>query len=211
MNGANIGTFDSNSPADTESAGLGDDRIRSTKTTLQQAMDDEHHFPAAGGSVVGYHRLGSARPYVGTQSRVSSSGTDGRLMVTSDTSRLFGVGSGGTMFLGGSQVVSVGTNADTAGGRHHWVEEVGHSRTGSNGSVTITVPNSGFSGEPYVWCQQRAVNVSDAEVDFIVVTVSASQFIVQSMGSIDGGGTYLHAVARSNVSFYWRSLGTRAL
>lgn len=203
MNGVNIGTFDSTQPPDTQSAGLGDDQIRSTKTTLQQVLDDEHNFPSAGGSAVGYHRLGSARPYFGTQSRVSSSGTDGRLMMTSDTSRLFGVGSGGTVFLGGSQSLSVGTNADTAGGRSHWVEEFGEGITGALGSVAVTFPNSGFSGRPYLSVTPFGPGVNPFVP--VVEAASATAFTVVTYSD-----TATPTVA-SNASFFWRSIGTRAL
>src|SRR5690242_18663246 len=94
LGGINAG-WDETVPADSENAGLGAGRIRSLETTVQQVLDSEHNFPASGGANTGYHRLGSARAFYGTQSTVSSSGTDGRLMVTSDTSRLFGTGSGG--------------------------------------------------------------------------------------------------------------------
>src|SRR3989442_6232895 len=101
--------WNENAPADTDSVGQGDDEIRSIKASIRNGMAEEHIWPSASGGNLGVHLLGSARPYYGAQSLVSSSGSDGRLMVTSDTSRLFHVGSAGTMFLGGNGVVTVGT------------------------------------------------------------------------------------------------------
>src|SRR5439155_682045 len=100
-------SWDETLPSDSENAGLGDDRIRSLKSSVRVGLDGEHVWPSGGGDA-GVHRLGSGRPFYGPQSLVSSSGTDGRLMVTSDTSRLFHVGSAGTMFLGSQGVLSVG-------------------------------------------------------------------------------------------------------
>lgn len=202
MNGIAIGTFDPTAPADSQSAGLGDDAIRSVKTTFQQALDDEHVFAAAGGTV-GQHRLGSGRPYFGTQSRVSSSGTDGRLMQTSDTSRLFGVGSGGTVFYGGSRVISVGTDADTATGRSHWVEEFGEGITGGGGLLGVSFPNSGFSGKPYMFLTPITIGVNPFVVS--VENLSATSFTAITYTETAG------PTVKSGGSFFWRSLGTRAL
>lgn len=205
MNGVNIGTFDSTVPADTESLGLTDDRIRSVKTTLQQVLDDEHVFAAAGGTV-GQHRLGSARPYFGAQSTVSSSGTDGRLMVASDTSRLFGVGSGGTVLLGaGPGSLSIGsTPGATFPQRHYWVEEVGFGTTNADGNLGVTFPNSGFSGIPYVFASHatigdRALPVAVAIYNLTQSGCTIACWVTSSVGS------------QSNAPVYWRSLGTRVL
>ena len=88
IGGANIGTWDEGIPDANEAVGLGDDRIRSTKSTVRTALDSEHIWPSSGGTV-GQHRLGSARAFYGTQSQVSASDTsdvaNGRIMVTSDT------------------------------------------------------------------------------------------------------------------------------
>src|SRR5437899_3652299 len=83
--------------------------IRSIETSVRNAMGSEHNWPSTGGASVGYHLLGSARAFYDVQSNVSSSGTDGRILVTSDTSRLFHVGSAGTVLLGGQNVLSAGS------------------------------------------------------------------------------------------------------
>lgn len=206
MNGANIGTFDLNSPPDTESMALTDDRIRSLKSTVQQVLDDEHSFPSAGGANVGYHRLGSARAYVGTQSQVSSSGTDGRLMVASDTSRLFGVGSGGTVMYGGPNVISAGTTVGVSfPQRSYWAMEWGFSETGSSGSVRITIPNSGFSGIPLVFITGRVPSVASTMHSFAHYPEdTGASFIVSA---INGAAS----VFVPNQQFAWLSIGTRAL
>src|SRR6185436_16344531 len=142
--------WDENSPPDTESAGLGDDRIRSLRTSLRVGLDGEHVWPSASGDA-GVHRLGSGRPYYGLQSAVSSSGSDGRLMQTSDTSRLFGVGSGGTSFIGGPTVLSAGSFPGTVPQRHYWAEEFGEGKTAASGTTTVGFPNSGYSGKPFVF------------------------------------------------------------
>ena len=194
--------WDETVPSDSEAVSLGDDRIRSLKTSLRNALDAEHNWPSAGGNATGYHRLGSARVFVGAQSAVSSSGTEGRLMWASDTSRLFHVGSAGTAFIGGYTSISMGTTAGVSlPQRHIWQEEIGLVTTGSSGSVTVTIPNSGYSGIPYIFCQP-VCPVANA-VYASVFTVSGTEFIVSTVGT---GGAF---AGSQNV--FWRSLGTRVL
>lgn len=209
MNGANIGTFDPSTPADTESLGLADDRQRSIKTTFQQVMDDEHNFPAAGGSVVGYHRLGSGRAFFAAQSLVSSSGTDGRFMVASDTSRLFGVGSGGTVLLGaGPGALSIGsvTAHVSFPQRTYWVEEIGLGVTGSDAAVTVTFPNSGFSGTPFTQLTNQIIAGGNPALLSVKSEENATTFTVYS--KTDGSGS---GASVTGSRFFWRSAGTRVL
>jgi hypothetical protein len=188
--------WDESLPSDSESAGLGDDRIRSLKTSLRIGLDGEHVWPSGGGDV-GVHRLGSARPYYGAQSLVSSTGTDGRLMVTSDTSRLFHVGSGGTMFLGGATALSAGSQP-VGGSRFYWATEFGSdSFQVGQGSRAVVFPNSGFSGAPFVF-----------------VTCSGGSFAIGVSGAntTNLGFTAVYTpVQGSLVGFNWLSIGTRTL
>jgi len=199
----NVG-WNENSPADTESAGLGDDRMRSIMTSVRQGLDSEHNWPSAGGNSIGIHRLGSARPYVGTQSQVSSAGTEGRLMYASDTSRLFHVGSGGTVLLGGPTMLSVGSFPGTVPQRHYWAEEIGIGITGSSGSTTLTFPNSGYSGAPYVFLSGNWPSVPAGVYVFTVSDIGTGSCIVSAADP--PSSSY-----RSSATFFWRSLGTRVL
>lgn len=200
IGGANGIGWDENSPPDTESAGLGDDRIRSTKSSVRQTLDSEHNFPSTGGDSVGYHRFGSARPYYGAQSLVSSSGSDGRLMLTSDTSRLFAVGSGGTSFIGGATVISAGSFPGAVPQRHYWAFEFGLGRITNSASTTVSFPNSGFSGAPFVFA-----NIAQADVNSVFVqlgAIDATTFGADIYDSELGTG--------SNGTFAWFSIGSRA-
>lgn len=202
IGGINAG-WDNTQPADTENAGLGDDRIRSMKTSVQQALDAEHNFPSGGGANTGYHVLGSARPYYGLQSAVSSSGSDGRLMLTSDTSRLFGVGSGGTVLLGGWGSLSVDTTTGiTWPQRAYWALEFGLASSDANGRLQVTFPNSGFSGVPLTQITGRnGTNLVVANID--PVGASGSQFSA-FVGDMAG-------VAVASASCAWFSIGSRTL
>lgn len=193
--------WDENSPPDSESAGLGDDRIRSLKTSLRVGLDGEHVWPSASGDA-GVHRLGSARPFYGVQSLVSSSGSDGRLMHTSDTSQLFGVGSGGTSLIGGATVLSCGSFPGTVPQRHYWAVDFGAGVTDSSGSATVTIPNSGYSGIPNVFVTQtNAVIVGSPRIMWVNLK-SASAFHVSSVNqSFIGIAT----------NFDWMSIGSRVL
>jgi hypothetical protein len=204
IGGVNIG-WDNNSPPDTESAGFGDDRIRSLKSSIQQALDAEHNFPSGGGANTGYHALGSARPYFGAQSLVSSSGSDGRLMQTSDTSRLFHVGSGGTSLIGGATVISAGS---FPGGvppqRHYWAQEFGASNTGLAAAVSVTIPNSGYSGVPFVLVSRSSTAGVNEAVTVNVALKTATTFEIRSLFASSG-------VSASGVAFDWLSVGSRVL
>jgi hypothetical protein len=103
--GGSANTWAETTPADADLVGLGAGAIRSILTNLRGPLDSEHVFPSVGGSVSGIHRKGSAVVHVGAASAISSTDTDGRLMLTSDTSRLFHVGSTLTQFIGGRQAV----------------------------------------------------------------------------------------------------------
>lgn len=192
-------SWNEGSPADSDSAGLGDDQIRSLKTSIRVGLDSEHVWPSSGGDA-GVHRLGSARANVGVQSLVSSSGTDGRLYETSDTSRLFHVGSGGTSYIGGATVISAGSFPGSQPQRHVWVEEFGEGLTAS-GSTIITIPNSGYSGRPFI--QVTAYNPNIVAQIMTISNVATAQFTVRSCAT--------DLLGNSSVSFFWRSVGSRVL
>jgi len=195
--------WDETKPAGADSLGLGDDEIRSLKTALRTGLGAEHLWPSGGGDA-GIHLPGSARVYGGTQSLVSSTGTEGRLMQTSDTSRLFGVGSGGTSFLGGPTVISAGSFPGSLPQRAIWVEEFGTGMTIS-GTTTISFPNSGYSGKPYIFitsCIAGNPALNNASLMWVRTNgITGSAFIVDSRAT--------NGVTTSSDTFFWRSIGTR--
>lgn len=95
-------------PSGTSQAGTGQADIRSIKTTFQEALDSEHHFPNTGGAGTGAHRQGSGRAFYAAGSALSSTDTDGRLFINSTASRLHHAGSSNTMLLGGQYVALAG-------------------------------------------------------------------------------------------------------
>lgn len=202
MPGANIG-WDNATPAGTELESLGPTRIKSLKTSVQQALDAEHVFPTTGGAGTGAHRPGSAVAHYGTQSAVSSGDTNGKLMFTSDSSRLFGTPSNGTVFIGGATVISAGSfPGGAAPQRSHWVEEFGEAITDAQGIVTITFPGSGFSGKPYVKTQLFVLNGITTGNWATPIAISKTAMDVVTRSS---------AGSASAQSFFWFSTGTRAL
>lgn len=195
--------WDETSPSDNESAGLGDDRIRSLKSSIRIGLDGEHVWPSGGGDAGG-HRLGSARPFFGAQSLVSSTGSDGRLMLTSDTSALFGVGSGGTVLLGGPTVLSAGSFPGTVPQRHYWAVEFGEAKSDAIGVATVTFPNSGFSGLPYT----QATAGRSSQVPRIVGILFLPN---PTATSVSFGVWNISAASVSNYTVNWFSIGTRVL
>ena len=207
INGSNVGWEESN-PADTEGVALGASRMRSIKTATRTGLSAEHNWPSADSANVGYHVYGAARTYLGTQSRVSSSGTDGRLMTTSDTSRLFGVGSGGTVLVGGATVPSFGSVPWTLPQRHYWAEEFGTGITKSSGTTIVLYPNSGFSGVPQFMLQVYGSNATSflISVDTVAGAQPASTQTALRVYAYD-----VVTGSAGTVNFMWRSAGTRVL
>lgn len=204
--------WDEAKPAGGDAIAQGDDEIRSTKTALRTALDSEHVFPSAGGDA-GTHRLGSARAAFGTQSLVSSAGIDGRLMVTSDTSRLFHVGSEGTMLLGGQNVLSMGSSP-VGGQRFYWAIEMQEVLVSFNlgESGNVTFPNSGFSGKPFVLVVPKTNDITSTSGMFLVNTnarVTSSQVSFFSV-EFDQGGVS-EGATDSSLTLLILSIGTRTL
>lgn len=194
-------SWDETLPSDSENAGLGDDRIRSLKTSIRVGLDAEHVWPAFGGDA-GIHRLGSGRPFYGAQSLVSSTGTDGRLMIASDTSRVFHVGSAGTMFLGGANVPSMGS-APTGGQRFYWALECGVTDLAA-GQTLVTFPNSGFSGIPFVYLSVATESGAVSPPVGKIRNLTAASFT--ALVSIAATGA---TVVNSATTLHWFSIGTR--
>lgn len=200
----NIG-WNESSPADGDSAGLGDDHFRSLKSSIRVGLDGEHIWPSGGGDA-GAHRLGTARPYVGAQSLVSSAGTDGKVMWASDSSRFFHVGSGGTALVGGPTVLSVGSFPGAIPQRHYWAVEMGRHFTVS-GATVVNFPNSGFSGIPFftATARQAQENPTGGSLGFVVA------------GNQDATNTSINVYSYSttgasiSIGFDWISIGTRVL
>lgn len=201
IGGSNI-AWDNTTPPDTESAGLGDDRIRSLKSSIQEGLNNEHNWSSGGGANTGYHLPGSARAFYATQSLVSSSGTDARLMQTSDTSRLFHVGSAGTSLIGGATIISAGSYPGTTPQRHYWALEFGEGVTNSSGSSVVLIPNSGFSGIPFTLVTQTNTPLVGSAKVLWVGAMTATQFNVSSV-NLSGSGLA--------TNFYWYSIGSRVL
>lgn len=209
LSGVTIG-WDENDPANTSDVSGGNEAMHSIKTSLRTALDAEHNWPSASGSGFGYHVYGSARPFYGLQSAVSSSGSDGRLMLASDTSRLFGSGSGGTTFFGGPTVPLMGSHPGDVPQRHMWAEEVGtvaaSDITNAAAGYVVTFPNSGFSGLPYTFLTLTGPESSGELKTISIVTAlgtfSGTQMVIQVYNP--NGGIFDQA------KVMWRSIGTRA-
>jgi len=142
-------TWDENDPADADVVGTGAADIRSTKTNLRGALDSEHHFASAGGAGMGAHRKGSAVAFYGAASAVSSSDTEGRLMLTSDTTRLYHVASAITHFVGGRFAVEAAPATNILNSRltsavtQIWALECGGFQVPANSNgTTVTLQNT---------------------------------------------------------------------
>lgn len=164
-------------PGDTDNAGAGAGVIRSLETSLRYGLGQEHNWPAASGAA-GIHLLGSARAFFDLQSNLSSSGTDGRLMVTSDTSELFHVGSNTTpMFLGGSKVISSNyASTWTDGHIYKWIFLSGNQayNTGGGTGMVGNWAGSGFSTIPE--CTASAFTTQNVPLYVTLTGISLTTF-----------------------------------
>lgn len=200
IGGAGIG-WDENVPSDQESAALGDDRIRSVKTSVRIGLAAEHVWSSSGGTA-GAHLPGSAVAHWGLQSAVSSGDTNGRLMLTSDTSRLYSVAAAGKNYLGGARVISADSFPGPTPQTHAWVEQFGTVITPSAGSSVVTFANSGYSGQPYLFVTSVQTLVAASSIIPIVVEQGATTFIAGAVSA----GAYI-----AGQQLHWRSLGTRSV
>ena len=197
--------WDENKPAGQDSLGIGDDQIRSDKTALRSGLAAEHIWESTGGANTGAHVLGSARPFFGPQSLVSSTGSDGRLYAASDTSRLFGVGSGGTTLYGGATVLSLGSfPGGTTPQRYYWAMEMGLAMTKS-GQVQVVFPNSGFSVEPFIQLTPITEGGFPATPGDLVW--SGKPVVT----GFTAWSTKTNGASTSTTSFYWQATGYRVL
>ena len=86
--------YSKNQPSGSSSIRDGDDMLRSDKSILEAALNDEHYFTpqtSASSASGGIHRKGSARVFTGTRASLatpSSADSDGRLYYATDTESL---------------------------------------------------------------------------------------------------------------------------
>lgn len=188
-------------PAGSDSAGQGDDEMRSIKTSVRNALDSEHFF-ASSSSTAGAHRPGSARVFSGPRSELSASGDSfaaGRLMQTSDESKLYSVGTH-PVFLGGPNVLSIASSRVTFPQVHRWEMEGGIG-TGSGHTVEV-VFSTPFLAPPVVTVSALANQGTEREYAMLY-TVTASSFTASQRGD-DG-------TEASNATMHWMAFGIRAL
>jgi hypothetical protein len=122
-------------------------------------------------------------------------------MQTSDTSRLFHVGSAGTSLIGGATALLVGEYPDSPPQRHYWAMESGEGRTNS-GATTVNYP-SAFSGVARVVLVPRITSLV-ADGGAAIMWVSSA-----GAGSFQANSRLTNGVTNSTHSFYWLSIGTR--
>ena len=136
--------WDEAAPANTDNAGTGDDVLRSLKTNIAGGLSQSMYWPGTGGgstASAGQMKPGAARTFFAAQSLVSAN-SDGCLMVASDTSRLFGVGSTGSTFFGGARSIE---HATLPLGNTRWVVSGQTVPNGTNTALPVT-----FNTVPHV-------------------------------------------------------------
>lgn len=196
------------SPANSDLVGQGDDQMRSIRSNVRGALDSEHNFPSTGGANSGYHRYGSARPFVEPASRVSSTGTAGRLIFNSTDSSFWNSGAADASLIGhpGVLVNPNGGNAPSCystPAKFYTLTQYGtfifHNGASANSNVTFA---SAYSGAPAVFL--TAIDVSNV-IRPSLSFVNASGFSA-SVREANSVAFYTSGAATAIVN--WMSIGT---
>lgn len=120
-------------------------------------------------------------------------------MITSDTSRLFGVGSGGTMLLGGASGLQM-TAYPTNPTRSFWAADIQTATSDVNGVAQVTWIASGFSAlVGVVACQSNGTYLAQTAL----VSVATSTATGASILCFNSAG-----VALSGVTIMAFAIGT---
>ena len=182
-------------PSDSSGANLGATELRSLKTTLATALSNAVYWPGSGGASAASAGLpipGKWRAFFGLQSAVSAY-ADGSLYVTSDTSRLFGIGSGGTMFLGSASAIEQAVVPGAPNVR--WVMASGIvAAAGGGAAVSFGVT---YNGLPALICSAATTFAAPLSANPTSLSTSGATVVVYSPTGIVSG-----------VSIHWQSLGT---
>lgn len=156
----------------------------------------------------------SATLLYGTESQVSAK-ANGVGMFTSDSSRFFGVPSGGTVLIGGVSTVLEGMFpsavigvAGTPPQTFYWASETSVIRNAADGQ-SVLYPNSGFSDTPAVFVSVSSSRLTNA-VGYLTATVTNSLPSGFSVRIYFTSGTPA-IVATSVVSLHWHAIGPRVL
>ena len=168
-------------PSSTSSVSETDDLLRSHWSILESAVEEEHFFKENSGISTGVHKLGSGRPHLGTYSQVSTASDLGRIMIDSDYSRFWYVGSDDTIELGGSQAGNVaGVVEGISGGV--LVFNSGRSTIGDDTSPGFTADIAPSTG--IVNFQWSAATVVNAFRSYRIATVGAGSVVMKSRNSM---------------------------
>ena len=182
--------------------------LRSHKTEFRAGLEKHFYWTDNSNSSAGEPRLsdgsfgpGSARAFYGTASEVSAF-RDGSLMVTSDTSRLFGLTSGASVLLGSSRaIVSDGSAIAAVPGSRRLIQSgLTFASLGDSGHSFPTA----YSSVPPSMLIQRIVD-GDAGFDLgrrvSIAQIGTSSFTLR----VENAG------GASAMTILWRSDGTRSL
>lgn len=194
---ATIG-WNESAPADADNAGTADDQLRSLKTAIRTGLEDAMYWQDGSSlASAGQMKPGKARAFFDVQSRVSGN-TDGCLMITSDTSRLFAVPSGASLFLGSARVIE---NALLPVGESRWVQSTFTMENGTSGRTTF---NPVYDNTPSVVISAQTASTTTVGIPYISL-LSAGGIVVQVFrdnGVAFGGGTWIvHVTSSGTVTF----------
>lgn len=213
--GGTTNAWDETAPADSRLAGLGATDIRSILTNIRGPLDSEHLWPSTGGANAGMHRQGSAVVFYGASSKVSSTDTDGRVMVDSTKSRLWNVGSSSTFFLGGRYAVEAGPawvegntgaiSLTSSKLSQVWTMECGRSSV-TNSNTTVSLQNTYVTPGAVVVVTAIYPNTTIPDRPVVHTGTVTSSFQVDSLNSIGD-----NAVPSSAYSLNWIAMGFKAL
>lgn len=180
--------------------------LTSQMAAFRAAIEKHLFWTEASGASAGIPRLsdgsfgpGAARTFYDTASRVSAVSTNVRLMITSDTSQLYVLGSGLSVLIGGKNAVVSGTpdSPAIAAGCRVLIQ--------SSYVTNVTIAGTSVATYPIVYAVPPVIMLTAAGS---VATHGWRPYIVFNSPTTVSCGISASGLVGSACTVYWRSEGT---
>ena len=187
--------------------------ITANKIAFRQAIEKHSFWTDSSTNSIGQTRLsdgsfgpGSARAYFDTQSRISASDEstkplEGRLFVTSDTSRLFGFGAG-PVLLGSKNAIVYQTGSQATIAQNNRVL-----LCSSIQSVVATSSGTSYASVVFPVTYNAAPRVLVTPISSVTVRVSIPSVLTITTSGFSVSFRLFSGTEQA-ANFYWRSHGT---
>lgn len=192
---ANYGSFDTNQPSGSSFVRDGDNLLRSDKSTLAGTLDEEHYFNSTSSASAGVHRPGSALPYWGATSSISTVARIGhRPFYDTSTGKLHLVSSASTLGVkidvSDLRQSSAATNDVIAWNGSAWSAQAGQAAAMSDG--TRAQPALYFSSESSLGVYRDAAGtIGFASHGTRIASITSNRVLVPNGSSATKGLAFI--------------------